>query len=186
MNFKNKEKTYVAFLRGINVGGHHKVPMAELKNELLKVGCKKVETILNSGNVIFETEAENTELMESQFSEHLEKTFKFPIPIVIVNAEELRNYSDLNPFRDITVTKDVRLYVSFLKKEQTSLPDLPFVTPDGSYKIIQKTGKSVFSVLDLSVTKTPDAMKVLENFCGKDITTRNWNTIERIQRKIIQ
>lgn len=47
--------TLVAFLRGINVGGHHKVPMAELKTILTQLGCEHVKTILNSGNIVFET-----------------------------------------------------------------------------------------------------------------------------------
>ncbi|WP_424372794.1 DUF1697 domain-containing protein, partial [Muriicola sp.] len=42
-------KTYVAFLRGINVGGHHKVPMANLRRELEAMSFKKVTTLLNSG-----------------------------------------------------------------------------------------------------------------------------------------
>ena len=46
---------YVALLRGINVGGHHKVPMAELRKELENLGFTNIVTILNSGNVIFET-----------------------------------------------------------------------------------------------------------------------------------
>jgi len=50
---KRKEK-YVAFLRGINVGGHHKVPMADLRKELEKLGFENVMTLLNSGNIIFE------------------------------------------------------------------------------------------------------------------------------------
>ena len=47
-----KEK-YVGFLRGINVGGHHKVPMAELSKELKKLNFENVVTLLNSGNVVF-------------------------------------------------------------------------------------------------------------------------------------
>lgn len=44
---------YVAFLRGINVSGHHKVPMADLRKEMEKLNFEKVITILNSGNIIF-------------------------------------------------------------------------------------------------------------------------------------
>ena len=53
-----------------------------------------------------------------------------------------------------------------------------------SYKIIYKKDSSVLSVLDLSVTKTPEAMGVFERFFGKDVTTRNWNTIKRIEKKL--
>jgi uncharacterized protein (DUF1697 family) len=50
-----EQKKYVAFLRGINVGGHHKVPMADLRKELGKLDFKNSVTLLNSGNIKFET-----------------------------------------------------------------------------------------------------------------------------------
>ncbi|MGY8913954.1 MAG: DUF1697 domain-containing protein, partial [Flavobacteriales bacterium] len=51
---KIKKDFYIAFLRGINVGGHHKVPMAVLKTEFEKLGFKNIVTLLNSGNILFE------------------------------------------------------------------------------------------------------------------------------------
>ncbi len=63
-----------AFLRGINVGGHHKLPMAELRNQLATVGCEQVQTLLNSGNVVFETKNTNIQDLEASieniFSNH--------------------------------------------------------------------------------------------------------------------
>jgi len=77
---------YVAFLRGINVSGHHKVPMAELRKELTKLGFTNVITLLNSGNVIFESSSDDAELLEKTIAEHLEKVFGFQIPVLIRNA----------------------------------------------------------------------------------------------------
>ena len=53
-SIKSTER-YVAFLRGINVGGHHKIPMADLRRALEELGFRKVVTLLNSGNVIFDS-----------------------------------------------------------------------------------------------------------------------------------
>ena len=50
-------ETYVAFLRGINVGGHHKVPMQELRDRLPELGFANIQTILNTGNIIFDAGA---------------------------------------------------------------------------------------------------------------------------------
>ena len=72
-------KTYIAFLRGINVGGHHNVPMADLKTELQKLGFKNIVTILNSGNIIFDHKQEDTVSLEQIIADHLEKVFHFPI-----------------------------------------------------------------------------------------------------------
>jgi uncharacterized protein (DUF1697 family) len=51
-----KKITLIGFLRGINVGGHHKVPMEELRKNLSELGCENVRTLLNSGNFVFETD----------------------------------------------------------------------------------------------------------------------------------
>ncbi len=56
---------YVAFLRGINVGGHKKVPMQQLHECMTEMGFTKIKTLLASGNVVFEAEhADRTELTE--------------------------------------------------------------------------------------------------------------------------
>ena len=70
--------TYIAFLRGINVGGHHKVPMAELKVEFTKLGYSNIITLLNSGNVIFNSDSANRQEIESRLTSQLETKFGFP------------------------------------------------------------------------------------------------------------
>lgn len=171
---------YVAFLRGINVGGHHKVPMAELRSEFEKMGFENVTTILNSGNVLFEAR-EN--ISEDKISNRLESVFGFPIPTVIRKIDEIAEIYNENPFKSVEVTRDIRLYISFLKKELNTKLSLLWKSGDGSYKILKEMDKSVLSVLDLSISKSTKAMEELEKHYGNDITTRNWNTIERILKK---
>ena len=55
-------KRYVALLRGVNISGKNKVPMAELKKVFEKIGFSEVKTYLNNGNVIFSCEEDNTDL----------------------------------------------------------------------------------------------------------------------------
>lgn len=178
-----KEK-YVAFLRGINVGGHHKVPMAELRKALEKLGFMNVVTLLNSGNIIFDADADNPENFEKLIAGYLEKTFGFPVPTIIRRSEAISQLVFEAPFEGVMVDKDIRLYVSFLNKDSESDLELPWTSPDNSYKIIRKIDKSILSILDLSVSNTPKAMEAFEKFYGKDVTTRNWNTIERIGKKL--
>ena len=178
-----KEK-FVAFLRGINVGGHHKVPMAELRKELEKLGCQNIVTLLNSGNIVFEAISSDLAVLEKTISEHLERSFGFPVPVIIRTSEIISSSIKEQPFKDVTLTKDIRLYVSFLREEiQTDLI-LPWTSTDKSFTIIDIKDKTIFSVLDLSISKTPKAMLSLERYFGKDITTRNWNTIERLGKII--
>jgi len=175
-------KTYIAFLRGINVGGHHKVPMADLKIELQKLGSKNVVTILNSGNIIFEHTNKDAINLEQTISTHLKKAYNFPIPTIIRSAETIQQLLHKNPFKTIEINKDIRLYISFLKEDKEANIQLPWSSNDLSYKILNKENKNILSVLNLSLSKTTKAMAVLEKYYGKNITTRNWNTILRIEK----
>jgi uncharacterized protein (DUF1697 family) len=163
----------VAFLRGINVGGHHKVPMAALRNEMERMGFKKINTILNSGNIIFTGPPKEQSRLETEIALHLEKVFGFTIPILVRNAGEVLALKAANPFKSIEVTKDIRLYVTFLKEETEVKLALPWISEDKSFHIIAIRKKEICSVLDVSVTKTPKGMEVLEQLFGGGITTRN-------------
>jgi uncharacterized protein (DUF1697 family) len=184
MNATASKKTYIAFLRGINVGGHHKVPMADLRNKLEKLGFENVVTLLNSGNVIFDSTDDEIDTLERILSEHLEKSYGFPVPTILRTSEMICELLENNPFKTISVTKDTRLYISFLREHRQTELKIPWESQDKSFKIIDIKEKILCSVLDLSVSKTPKAMEVLERYFGKDITTRNWNTIEQIGKKI--
>lgn len=178
------EQTYVALLRGINVGGHHKVPMAALRTAMEQMGFKKIITLLNSGNVIFTGTPKNESRLEEEIALHLEKVFGFSIPVRVRNAGEILALTTANPFENIEVTRDIRLYISFLKEIPEKKLTLPWVSEDNSFRIVDIRGKEVCSVLDVSVTKTPRGMEMLEQFFGGDITTRNWNTLNRIAGKL--
>ncbi len=184
MTSKKVKEKYVAFLRGINVGGHHKVPMAELRKEMEKLNFEKVVTLLNSGNIIFDAIADDLEHLEKTISEHLEKAFGFPIPTILRKSEMIYALLNKNPFKNVILTKDIRLYVSFLQKDIKTDLQLPWTSDDNSFIIMDKSDKTILSVLDLSVSKTPKAMEAFERYFGKDLTTRNWNTIKRIEKKL--
>ena len=117
MKSKKVKEKHVAFLRGINVGGHHKVPMAELREEMEKLNFENVVTLLNSGNIVFDAIDDDLENLEKTISEHLESTFGFPVPTIIRKSKNIYRLLDNNPFKGLMLTKDMRLYVSFLRKE---------------------------------------------------------------------
>src|SRR5690606_41284548 len=82
------QQTYVTLLRGINVGGHHKVPMAILRKEMEALGFSKVITLLNSGNVIFEVNDSPITRMEEVVAKHLKQVFGFVIPVWIIKGSD--------------------------------------------------------------------------------------------------
>lgn len=179
-----KDSLFVTLLRGINVGGKHKVPMVQLRKSFETMGFSNVQTLLNSGNVIFQGPPGDTVLMEKTIAANLEKEFGFPIPVLIREKEKIQQILDADPFHNITITPDTRLYVSFIMEKPIPSPVYPLVSPDGSYRIIGENDMAVFSVLDVSQIKTTDGMLILEKVFGKSITTRNWNTVVKIGEKM--
>ncbi len=180
-----QKQTYVALLRGINVGGHHKVPMAALRKTMEKMGFEKVKTLLNSGNVIFDGAFSPKSDPEEQLSASLEKVFGFPIPVLIRTAEEIMELIHAQPFEGVKETKDTRLYVSFLKHDPETQIELPWAADDDSFRILSVRRKAICSVLDLSVTNTIKGMDALGKLFSKaTMTTRNWKTINRIAEKL--
>jgi uncharacterized protein (DUF1697 family) len=158
--------TYVAFLRGINVGGNKIVKMDDLKKAFESMGFKNVKTILASGNVLFEgRERELTKKIEDK----LEKAFGFPIPVIVRSFDSLLAISKSEPFKGVKVSADTRLFVTFIEKPKVFTKDP---------RIIRMTGSELFAVLDLS-EKTVDYMAYLDRNFGMN-TTRNWNTIGKI------
>ena len=82
-------KRYIAFLRGINISGKNKVPMAELKKEFEKLEFGEVRTYLNSGNVAFSSEKGDTEKFRKQIEIMIKKQFTLDIPVFVILREEL-------------------------------------------------------------------------------------------------
>lgn len=173
-------ETLIAFLRGINVGGHHTVPMVSLREVLNELNCKNVKTLLNSGNIIFDSSEKDIQSFESKIENLLTKSFGFPIPVILKKKTEILELVDKDPFKSVSVNKDTRLYVSFLKHSPETKLKLPYTSKDNAYKILSIENNTILSVLDLSTSRTTKAMDDLEKNFGKEITTRNWNTIVKI------
>jgi len=170
----------VGFLRGINVGGHHKVPMAELKSLLNQLGFENVITILNSGNIVFETKKKGFNALEHQIEKALTDTFGFPIPVILIPQNQINELVNEDPFANIEVHKNIRLYISFLKEIATNKLKLPYISNDKAFTIVDVREKFIVSFLDITTSNTPKGMEDLEKLFGKNITTRNWNTVKKL------
>ena len=173
------DPTYVALLRGINVGGHKKVAMAELRKVFAGMGCEKVRTVLASGNVIFESGTEPAELTR-QIPVTLEKAFGFSIPVLVRPLADIEGILALDPFAGVEVTPDTRRYVTFLRHIPGEHPGLPRTVAEGGFRLLGMGFGALFTVLDLSRSGTVDLMAYLDKAFGKDITTRTWKTLVRI------
>jgi uncharacterized protein (DUF1697 family) len=152
---------YVALLRGI-------MPMnPNMKGEKLKgvfegLGFRNVQTVIASGNVVFESSSKSTATLEKKIEKALPEKLGFTSTTIIRSKEELEALVKKNPFKGIKDEKPNYLVVTFFKDRKPEL----------------------CTVIDLAAGKTPDFMSKLERQHGKAITTRTWKTVHRILAKM--
>lgn len=92
-------QTYVALLRGINVGGHKKVPMSELRGLLANAGFQNVQTYIQSGNVIFQS-SKNASELETEIQKIILNHFGFEVPVIVKTNNELQTIFNRCPFSE--------------------------------------------------------------------------------------
>jgi uncharacterized protein (DUF1697 family) len=115
----------VSLLRGVNVGGHI-VKMDALRSLYESLGLRKVETFINSGNVIFATTARDRVALTKRLEDAIEKKFGFHCDVVLRNADEMRDALARNPFAGRTDINPAKLLITFLASD----PD-----PEGAAKV---------------------------------------------------
>ena len=90
---------YIALLRGINVGGHAILRMDELKTLCINMGLKQVRTYIQSGNVLFESNLSENEIVAALEAEIRKKLQKY-IPVILRTLDEMEFLLTGNPFHD--------------------------------------------------------------------------------------
>jgi uncharacterized protein (DUF1697 family) len=110
--------SHVALLRGINVGGKNKVPMAELREVVTSLGHTGVSTYIQSGNVLFTTEGTDTAELASALEAAIAGKFGIHPPVVVLSRDELARVLADNPYRDEPNPKLV--HVVFLGAEPSA------------------------------------------------------------------
>ncbi len=181
---KSSHTRCAVFLRGINVGGNVLVKMADVKKIFESLGFSKVRTVLASGNIVFETEETSTRKITASITQALEKKYQRTIVVIVRTIDDVRKLADTKPFQKIEVTPATRLYITFLSEKPTSVLTIPYVSPEKDFTILKVTETEIISVLTVTEKHgTTDAMNIIEKEFGKNVTTRNWNTIEKILKK---
>lgn len=166
---------HVALLRGINVGGKNKLPMAELSKICAGAGCKDVLTYIQSGNVVFSAPASATQSLAARIQAGIEKKFGYNVPVVIRSHAQLASVVTANPFLK-SAPSEKWLHVAFLAETPTAsaIASLdPNRSPGDSFAVI---GKDVFlCVAHAAKTKLTNAW--LDSKLSTVSTARNWNTV---------
>ncbi len=168
---------YIALLRGINVGGHT-VKMDRLRELFTELGFTDVRTYIQSGNVFFETEQTDRELLTQTIERHLHQALGYQVPIFLRTIPELEQIVAMNPFQHLNVTPDMRLCVVFTSDIIPRTLALPHRSPKNDMEIIHTTDHEAFTVWYLTNGRPPatQSFKVL----GDRTTTRFFHTTARI------
>lgn len=109
--------TYVAFLRGINVGGHKKIKMVDLREMLQKMHFESVETYIQSGNVVFKSVDSNIISLEEKIKKGIADTFGFDVPVLLKTRIDLIKILNESPFTRAEDIEDNKIYYVLLKSE---------------------------------------------------------------------
>jgi uncharacterized protein (DUF1697 family) len=107
------QASYVALLRGVNVGGKNKLPMKELAEMFVAAGCRDVRTYIQSGNVVFRAGTGVVTKISRVIASGISDRFGFKSPVVLRSAEEIQTVVAGNPFLAKS-TNDDGLHVMFL------------------------------------------------------------------------
>jgi len=173
-------KTKIAILRGINVGGKRKILMTDLKDLIGTLGYLNIQTYIQSGNLIFDTDDKLQNMgIEQELENAILKKFDFEVPVIVLSAEEIENAVANNPFykADADINK---LHLTFLNevpdKEKQELVESFDYAPD-SFKII---GRNAFIYCEDSYHKSKLTNDFFEKKLKVKATTRNWKTVLKL------
>ena len=169
---------YVAFLRAINVGGHAIIKMADLKKMFESAGLENVQTYIQSGNVIFESE-EDEEALTKKIERQLEKVAEYKIHVFVRTMRQVQSIAEKSPFNP---KADEMGYVTFLskkpdKKSQQALLSLRSEADDFAFE-----GRELYN-LRRDREKSIFSGNLVEKTLKMPSTTRNLTTISKIVAK---
>ncbi|GLZ81469.1 hypothetical protein Afil01_62760 [Actinorhabdospora filicis] len=170
---------YAALLRGINVGGKKRVPMAELRDVLSGLGYTDVTTYLNSGNATFTATGDAAELT-LRVEEALAGHFGFPIDTLVVDGPYLRRVIAACPF-PADELEGKQLHVTFLSEEpgeRFAAVDAAAYAPE-DYRLGEKA-VYLYAPDGLGVSKLGVELARPRLVKGLRATSRNWNTVKAL------
>lgn len=168
--------TYVALLRGVNVGGKNKLPMTELASLFRDAGCADVRTYIQSGNVIFTTAPSVSLGVSAAVAEQIAARFGFHAPIVLRTRDELARTIQKNPFLRLG-TLERMLHVYFL----SVLPDVRDLSRLDSQRSFpdefEVCGREIYLKLPNGMARTKLTNAYFDSRLAVTSTARNWNTV---------
>lgn len=170
--------TWIALLRGINVGGNKLLPMKDLTAVLEEIGCSNVKTYIQSGNVVFGNSVSNAAQLAQRIGKAVLSSHEFEPRVQVLSVSELEKAVTSNPFPDAEANPK-SLHVYFLSKK----PKSPKLDSLNEIKVKSETwaltGKLFYLHAPDGVGRSKLAARA-EMLIGVDATGRNWRTVSKV------
>jgi uncharacterized protein (DUF1697 family) len=173
--------TYAALLRGINVGGAKKVPMAELRTLLEGLGHEAVRTHLQSGQAVFSSGQGDEESLAAELSQAIEKHFGFPVDVIVRDHAYLRAVAEACPFPAAGLEAK-QLHVTYFSapvdEERFASVDRAAFLPE-EFRLGDRA-LYLYAPEGLGRSKLGEALSKPRLNKGVIATSRNWNTVVKL------
>jgi len=173
--------TYIALLKGVNVGGKNRIKMASLIESFAGLGLRNCRSYIQCGNIVFETKAAANEALRRKIEKQLSKTFGNEAHVILKTVADLRSLVKQNPFKRTPVNHDTMLCVAFLANPPAATPRLPLQSQTEKLELIAIKDQAAFVV---ARRKQTGWFGFPNNFVEKELrviaTTRQWSTVGKI------
>ncbi len=172
--------TYITLLRGINIGGHKKVDMADLRELLTHMGFEDPQSLLQSGNLVFRSKVRSTGKLEQLLEAEVKKRFSIETLFFVRTPQEWQYLVARNPFPEAAKRDPSHLAVMFFK----SAPDPGAVKALQGIitgpEVIRAEGRHGYVTYPDGFGRSRLTLPVIESRLSTKGTGRNWNTVLKL------
>ncbi|MCP3917337.1 MAG: DUF1697 domain-containing protein [bacterium] len=171
---------WIALLRGVNVGGHNKLPMKELASALADRGFKCVQTYIQSGNVVFRSTSRSSTRLAQTIGDAIEEQKGFRPPVLVIGRSEFEKTVAANPFPDAEDEADGKaLHVFFFESKPKRIDRAALDAVRHASESWKASGKALYLHGPKGFHGSKLAAKV-ERAVGVPATARNWRTVSKL------
>ena len=170
----------ISFLRGINVGGHKKIKMADLRHVYKSLGLRDVRSVMQSGNVVFRTDERDLTRLRKRIEAGIQDSFGFEVRVILRGAEDYRDLIARHPFDDEQLSQGGKISVVFLDSEPSDLALADLIDSNPGAEIIhaQATELYIYYADGKAGSKLDNSR--IERRLNTIASARNWNTCLRL------
>ena len=168
----------IALLRAVNLGGHNKIGMADLRDLVTELG-KDAQTLLQSGNVVFRSDARPDQL-EQRLERAARKELGLETDFFVRTAAEWRGLIAANPFRNEAKADPSHLLAIVLKGEPTARQVRALQQAITGREIVAAKGRCAYIVYPDGIGRSKVTSALIEKALGTRGTARNWNTVLKL------